>query len=239
MFSLRDQLFGYSVERCTLDNLSSSEKYLPFLTWDGLGGNCTFVWKLPTFSEFLAELLADPSFCPAVVNCVQTRFNSPGTDGNTVFVEMVQDAIGGALEWYNYQDAMNTWLQNNPFIAASSITYDNSITTLTSNNVQDAIDEIVNTTDISLYESGTDNGIRYTKANGTIVDLKTWHTETITPTVNTAYTITHGLASTRIQVVAYDVATGEEVDVLVSNRTAATVDITSTTSDDLEIVIKK
>ena len=68
---------------------------------------------------------------------------------------------------------MNTWLQNNPFIAASSITYDNSITTLTSNNVQDAIDEIVNTTDVSLYESGTDNGIRYTKANGTIVDLKT------------------------------------------------------------------
>ena len=134
---------------------------------------------------------------------------------------------------------MNTWLQNNPFIAASSITYDNSITTLTSNNVQDAIDEIVNTTDVSLYESGTDNGIRYTKANGTIVDLKTRHTETITPTVNTAYTITHGLASTRIQVVAYDVATGEEVDVLVSNRTATTVDITSTTSDDLEIVIKK
>jgi hypothetical protein len=68
---------------------------------------------------------------------------------------------------------MNTWLQNNPFIAASFITYDNSITTLTSNNVQDAIDEIVNTTDVGLYESGTDNGIRYTKANGTIVDLKT------------------------------------------------------------------
>jgi len=45
--------------------------------------------------------------------------------------------------------------------------------------------------------------------------------------------------STRVQVVAYDVATGEEVDVLVSNRTANTVDITSTTSDDLEIVIKK
>jgi hypothetical protein len=52
---------------------------------------------------------------------------------------------------------MNNWLQNNPFIAASSITYDNTNTTLTSTNAQDAIDEIVNTTDISLYESGTDD----------------------------------------------------------------------------------
>lgn len=86
------------------------------------------------------------------------------TDWNTVFVEMVQDAIWGALQGYNYQDAMNNWLQNNPFIAASSITYDNTNTTLTSTNVQDAIDEIVNTTDISLYESGTDDWIRYTKS---------------------------------------------------------------------------
>jgi len=212
MFNLRDQLFGYSVERCTLDNLSSAEKYLPFLVWDGLGGNCTFVWKLPTFSEFLVELLADPSFCPVVRNCVETRFNSPGTDWNTVFVEMVQDAIGGALEWYSYQDAINTWLQNG---------------------------WAINTTDISFYESGFDNGIRYTKTNGVIVDLKTWHTETIAPAANIIYTITHGLNSLRIQVVAYDVATWDQVDVLVSDRTANTVDITSTTTDNLEIVIKK
>lgn len=239
MFSLRDQLFWYSVERCTLDNLDSSEKYLPFLTWDWLGGNCTFVWKLPTFSEFLDELLADPSFCVAVTTCVQTWFNSPGTDWNTVFVEMVQDAIWGALQGYNYQDAMNNWLQNNPFIAASSITYDNTNTTLTSTNVQDAIDEIVNTTDISLYESGTDDWIRYTKANWTVVDLKTWHTENITPVANVATTITHGLGGTRVQVVAYDVATWEQIDVEVSNRTATTIDVTSTTTDDIEIVIKR
>ena len=85
----------------------------------------------------------------------------------------------------------------------------------------------------------TDWWLLYTNVDWVGSFIKLSHTETITPTANTAYTISHTLNSLRVQVVAYDVVTWEQVDVLVSNRTANTVDITSTTSDDLEIVIKK
>jgi hypothetical protein len=47
------------------------------------------------------------------------------------------------------------------------------------------------------------------------------------------------LGSTRIIVAAYDVTTWDQVDVEVGNRTLTQVDITSTTTDDIEIVIKK
>ncbi len=85
----------------------------------------------------------------------------------------------------------------------------------------------------------TDSWLLYTNVDWVSNFIKLSHTETITPTPNTAYTITHWLTSTRINVVAYDVITGEQVDVLVSNRTVNTVDITSTTTDNIEVIIKK
>lgn len=63
------------------------------------------------------------------------------------------------------------------------------------------------------------------------------HAVTITPVANTAYTVTHGLNTTDIIVQAYDVTLNELVSVEVVNRTANTVDIISTTTDDLRIII--
>lgn len=88
------------------------------------------------------DLFSGPSFCAGVISCVETRFASPWADGQTILQELVQDSLGDVLEWYDYNDAMNTWLQNNPFIAAASVTYDNTTSLLTATNVQDAIDEI-------------------------------------------------------------------------------------------------
>lgn len=94
-------------------------------------------------------------------------------------------------------------------------------------------------TSTALYETASDTWVSYTDESGTVNNIKTGYYEVITPVANTAYTVTHGLNSTRIIVAAYDDATGEQVDIEVSNRTATTVDITSTTTDDLEIVIKR
>jgi len=60
---------------------------------------------------------------------------------------------------------------------------------------------------------------------------------TITPVANTAYTVTHNLNTTDIIVQAYDVALNELAFVEVINRTANAVNIISTTTDNLRIII--
>jgi len=85
----------------------------------------------------------------------------------------------------------------------------------------------------------TDWWLTYTNVDWVSNFIKLSHIETITPVANVATTITHWLNSTRVQVVAYDVTTWEQVDIEVSWRTATTIDVTSTTTDDIEIVIKK
>jgi len=60
---------------------------------------------------------------------------------------------------------------------------------------------------------------------------------TITPVANVAQTVTHSLGTTDIIVQAYDITLNELVNVEVTNRTANTVDITSTTTDQLRIIV--
>ncbi len=201
---------------------------------------CDSPWCV--YSELLpvSEILNNtPWFCWLVTNCVQARFASPWADWQTIIQELVQDSIGDALEWFDYNDALNTWLQENPLSSADNISYDNTISLLTATNVQDAIDELISGNDIELYEDVADTWIRYTKANGDIINLKTGHAETITPVANVATTITHNLGTNKIVVQVYDSITWEMVDVQVTNRTATTVDIISTTVDDIEVVIKR
>jgi hypothetical protein len=174
----------------------------------------------------LAQLFSDPRFCVEVQNCLSQ--------------EIIQDLIWDSIQWYDYNDALNTWLQENPFIGASSITYNNTVSWLSATNVQDAIDEINSLVwTLVYYELGTDGWLSYTDELWVVSNIKLSHTETIGHTANTPYTITHWLGSTRINVTAYDVASWEEVRVEVLNRTTNTVDIVSTTSDNLEIIIRK
>lgn len=68
MFSLWDQLFGFSVDRCQLENLDKNEKYIPYLSYHwGEWANCTYLRDMPT----LRELFSDPAFCEAVDECVK------------------------------------------------------------------------------------------------------------------------------------------------------------------------
>ena len=60
---------------------------------------------------------------------------------------------------------------------------------------------------------------------------------TVIPVANVAQTVTHWLATTDIIVQAYDITSNELVSVEVTNRTANTVDITSTTTDQLRIIV--
>lgn len=172
-------------------------------------------------------------------NCIAPQLIDSATLLWSLDCEAVQDCIWDALQWFDYNDVLNQWLQENPLSSASNISYDNSVSLLTATNMQDAIDEIIADTNIALYESGTDTGIEYTKPNWTVINLKTGHGEVITPVINTPYTITHNLNTTKIQVVAYDVTTGEQVDIEVKNRATNTVDIVSTTTYDIEVVVQR
>lgn len=94
-------------------------------------------------------------------------------------------------------------------------------------------------TTIAWYEAGADSGVRYTQEGGTNIDVKTNHAEVVTPTANTAGTITHNLGTTRVHAVAYDVAGWDQVEVEFLNRTATSIDYISTTWDSIEIVVQK
>lgn len=174
----------------------------------------------------LDQLFSDPRFCTEVLTCVTK--------------EAVQDLIWDSIEWYDYNDALNSWMQENPFIAATSITYNNTVSWLTATNVQDAIDELSQQVgSLVYYESWTDGWLTYTNELWVVNNIKLSHTQTIGHTANVPFTVTHWLNSTRISVTAYDVVSWEEVKIEVTNRTANTVDIMSTTSDQIELVIRK
>lgn len=172
------------------------------------------------------QLFSDPRFCTEVLTCVTK--------------EAVQDLIGDSIEWYDYNDALNSWMQENPFIAATSITYNNTVSWLTATNVQNAIDELSQQVgSLSYYELWADGWLSYTNELWVVNNIKLSHTETIGHTANIPFTMTHWLNSTRIDVTAYDVISWEDVKVQVLNRTANTVDVISTTAEQLEIIIKK
>ena len=94
-------------------------------------------------------------------------------------------------------------------------------------------------TNIELYEDGVENGIEYTRPDGSVTRLQTGHSETISGSINIPVTVTHNLNSLRVVVSTYDNSTGDEVSVIVTNRTINTLDIITTTNDLIDIVIKK
>lgn len=92
---------------------------------------------------------------------------------------------------------------------------------------------------LEFFEWAEYSGLLYTKTDGTTINVNTWYVETITPAPTIPYTINHNLNSTRVVIQAYDVVSGAEVDVIFTNRTLTSVDLVSSTSDPIEVVIKK
>ena len=103
-----------------------------------------------------------------------------------------------------------------------------------------AVDNLETLTSLVYSEPNTtDWGLEYTDEDGVSNFIKLNHREIASPTMNTALTITHGLNSTRVNVEAYEFATWMSVVVQYGNRTANTIDIISTTWDQLEVIISK
>lgn len=103
-----------------------------------------------------------------------------------------------------------------------------------------AVDNLETLTTLVYSEpNATDWGLEYTDEDGVSNFIKLNHREIASPTMNTALTITHGLNSTRVNVETYEVATWMSVVVQYGNRTANTIDIISTTWDQLEVIISK
>ncbi|HNG97482.1 MAG TPA: hypothetical protein PLW93_04395 [Candidatus Absconditabacterales bacterium] len=183
-----------------------------------------------------------PTDCTQVNTCVNTQLGLPNAGSLTNFSPAV---ISAMVDYFN-QTGVQAPTAAEVCAYLSSLAQNTTIDATTKlvlgsceyGTVGDLATYLSSVNDIALYEISTDNGILYTFMDGSTKSLKTGHAETITPTVNTPYTITHNLNSTRIHVEARDVGTNKMVDVEFSNRTLNTVDVTSTTIDDLEIIIK-
>ena len=179
MFSKRNELFGYEVDTCTLQNLLKTESYLPVLAFDP--SQCQYTRTPITISEFFE----DPRFC-----------------------EAVQDCVGNAIEWYDYNDALNKWLLSNvQNFNASSIIYDNTVSWLLAGNVQAAIDEIISTrctrVENCLLTNGLGSWVELFELNGETIYSWTTHQTTLisNPNVNTLDLLMDGAIFSTTQII--------------------------------------
>lgn len=209
------------------------KNYLPLISCDCFGtlwytyktveeilaGNCDTVHTCINTQLWLVNAWALTNFNQASVNAIVDYFSQ----------SWVQAPTAAEVCAYLSSLAQNTTIDGTTKLVLGSCEY---------GTVGDLATYLSSVNDIALYEISTDNWILYTFMDGSTKSLKTGHTEIITPTANTPYTITHNLNSTRIHIEARDVVTNKMVDVEFSNRTLNTVDVTSTTIDDLEIIIK-
>ena len=202
----------------------------------------------------LAQLFSDPQFCTEVVSCVTTWL------WETWVPPTVAAEICTYLWWLSATGSLTlstpivTWTCATATVwsilwlttVATSVDVNNDLivtvnwvasTPLDLSTIVDVEETL--TTLVWSEPNATDWWLLYTDEDGTWNFIKMSHTAIIGHTANTPFTITHWLSSTRIQVVAYDVTSWEEVKVEVLNRTTNTVDIISTTSDNLEIIIRK
>ena len=104
-----------------------------------------YQWCDPTDSvvTFEEETDANTWDCADTITCINQQLLLPWAWLLTNFKEAVQDSIWEALEWFDYADGVNSWIQENPLSTAANISYNNTIVNeLTATNVQDAIDEL-------------------------------------------------------------------------------------------------
>ena len=182
--------------------------------------------------EFAGEVIATLQNSPAAINEVLNIVNTAlATSPNPLLSNLcayINDCIDNGLLTVS-TDAWNlitTGTDGGAFLNEAALAT--------------AVDTLETLTTLVYSEpNATDGGLTYTDEDGTANFIKTSHTETVTPTVNTPLTITHNLNSTRVSLDAYSTATGMNVIIEYGNRTANTIDIISTTADPLEIVIQK
>lgn len=171
-YELIGNFLGLPIENPDLECLADNDIFI--LGIETSTGGCQNP-KLFSFSE----LLATPSFC-----------------------ESVQDCVGDAIAGYDYNDALNTWLQENPLTNASNVTF-TPTAPMVATNVQTAITELQ-----------------------TIVN-NAGYTSAVSPVANTPLVITHNLNRPYPHVTVYDdlnQITGVEVTYIDPNN----VSITST-----------
>ncbi len=196
-------------------------------------------WSLTNFTSavvsayesHIAAGWADPEFCGEVLACLQTAspalVNAIATLLNNALVTSPNPLLSNLCAYIN--DCIDAGL------LAVSADAGNDIIVWSDWGAY--LKETV--TSLNFYEDGTDNWLEFIDESLTAIRLKTSHTQVITPTANSIFTLTHALWTPRVQVVAYDSITGYEVDVEVGNRTANTVDIVSSTNDAIEVIVKR
>lgn len=170
----------------------------------------------------------------------------PATGNDDVLY--VDDATDTVYVWDNttsaYVNASGTGaglFSITDWVTTESVGVGNTITFDSDTSVSSVLDIEVSATDTVKVKavSGHTSG-QAIVSNGTTLVYQTVGRKfatTITPVANVAQTVTHSLGTTDIIVQAYDITLNELVNVEVTNRTANTVDITSTTTDQLRIIV--
>ena len=140
-------------------------------------------------------------------------------------------AVGGASGLFSISDGTNTQAIG----VSDTITFQENASVADVLKFEVAATDVVEIQAVPWHTAG-----QAIVSNGTTLVYQTVGRKfatTITPVANVAQTVTHSLGTTDIIVQAYDITLNELVNVEVTNRTANTVDITSTTTDQLRIIV--
>lgn len=140
-------------------------------------------------------------------------------------------AVGGASGLFSISDGTNTQAVG----VSDTVTFDADTSVAAVLDIEVSATDTVKVKAVAWHTAG-----QAIVSNGTTLVYQTVGRKfatTITPVANVAQTVTHSLGTTDIIVQAYDITLNELVQVEVTNRTANTVDITSTTTDQLRIIV--
>ena len=216
-------------------------------------------WSHASFVEWPCIAV---DFCSNVIACVNAALVDPSGNWLWNLTEAVQDAIWDAIAWFDYADALNGWIQENPLTSAVFVSYDNTTSWLTATNVQAAIDELnsniwnikhtiqasngavtLNPDDIiNITVDSSVSVVTVDETVPTVINVKIPATAPYVkaveiPTPNTRTPIIHNLNTPVPWLYAYD-SSGEYIDIEWKYIDTNTVEYRTTTSDSFTYYIK-
>lgn len=216
-------------------------------------------WSHTSFVEWPCIAV---DFCSNVIACVNAALADPSGNWLWNLTEAVQDSISDAIAWFDYADALNGWIQENPLTSAAFVSYNNIASWLTATNIQGAIDELnsniwnikhtiqwttwaatLNPDDtINFILDNTVTDIEVDETTPTVINVKIptkapYVKALENPTANTRTPIVHNLNTPVPSLYAYDSA-NEYIDIERKFIDNNTVEYRTSTNDPFTYYIK-
>ena len=210
--------------------------WVPFIDTCEFTPNKTFSVKVLEwcwYSDRVLTFVEDQNVidtCAEVVACVNEQLALPDAWSLTNFKEAVQDAVWESLEWFDYNDALNQWLMENPFPIKYTVQWTTWAATLNPDDIINiTIDNTV--TDVTVDETVP------TLINVKIPSVSPYVKDVANPVANTWTAIVHNLNTPVPSLYAYDWS-NEYIDIERKYVDTNTVEYRTTTTSPFTYYIK-